>query len=514
MEFKGVHGFFISKSETFPAARDAKAGEVFNRATGERGEVVGVSTTEMGVSAMPQSSAKEWRRPLMDSLLLCLLMRSFLRSLPIFVIASLGEIVSPVLHAQQSASLISSTEPGWPQFRGPRRDGICEERGLLISWPETGPKELWSVAGLGRGFSSPTITNGRLFITGDVDAELRIFAFDLEGKPLWTARNGDAWRDEYPGARASVTCHGGFLFHQNAHGRVACFDVATGAEQWAVNLLERFGGKNISWGISECLAVDERAVYSTAGGSKAAVVAMDRKTGNTLWQSVPIGAADVPSTVHSPSYVSPILVEFGGRRLLIGCTLRDLYCVDAANGAMQWTKPFPTRYSVLAMMPVLLAGGRIFMSAPHGTGGHCYQLAAPTAAESASPVGVEEVWSSKLDTCQGGVIHSGGRLYGSYYSDRKGWAAIDGKNGEILYSNGDFLKGAALLAENRLYALSEDGWMRLLEPAESKFEVKGQFRFAEAARRDAWAHPVIHERRLYLRYHDKLTVFDVAREKE
>lgn len=441
-------------------------------------------------------------------------MRSLLRSLSLFAIASSGEIISPVLHAQQAATLVASNEPGWPQFRGPRRDGICDGQGLLASWPESGPKELWSVAGLGRGFSSPTIVNGRLYITGDVDAELRIFAFDLDGKPLWTARNGDAWRDEYPGARASVTCFGGALFHQNAHGRVACFDAATGKEQWSLNLLERFGGTNISWGMSECLAVDERAVYSTAGGMQAAVVALDRKTGNVLWQSAPITAADVQSTVHSPSYVSPILVEFAGRRLLVGCTLRDLYCVDTANGAVQWRKPFPTRYSVLAMMPVLLDNGRIFMSAPHGTGGHCYQLIAPTAGDSVSPVGVEEVWGSKLDTCQGGVIHSGGRLYGSFYSDRKGWAAVDGRNGEILYSHPDFLKGSALLAASRLYALSEDGWMRLLEPTASKFEVKGQFRFAESARRDAWAHPVIHERRLYLRYHDKLTAFDVSRGKE
>jgi len=405
------------------------------------------------------------------------------------------------------AKPVASSEAGWPQFRGPRRDGISDERGLLASWPEEGPKVLWSAPNLGNGYSSPIITKDRVFITGDVGDELHLFALDLDGKPIWQAKNGAAWKADYPGARASVAYHAGHIYHHNAHGRVACLDAANGKEVWSLNILEQFGGKNITWGLSECLLVDDRAVYVTAGGSGALIVALDRKTGKPIWQSTPISDSEGEQAVETPSYVSPILVEFAGRKLLIGCSLKHLFCADTATGKLQWTKRLPTRYSVLAMMPVLVGGDRIFMTAPHGTGGHCYQLTAPEKPDGS--IGVKDVWTSKLDTCQGGVIYLRGKLYGSFYSDRKGWAALDATNGDVLYTNTEFAKGAALFADGKLYALAEDGWMLLLEPTEKEFAVKGRFRLAEPARRDAWAHPVIYQGRMYLRYHDKLTCYDV-----
>ncbi|HET6410208.1 MAG TPA: PQQ-binding-like beta-propeller repeat protein, partial [Chthoniobacteraceae bacterium] len=386
------------------------------------------------------------------------------------------------------ATLVASPEPGWPQFRGPRRDGISHEKGLLPSWPEGGPKTVWSATNLGNGYSSPVIKIRSREMMGDVGKELHLFALDLTGKQLWQAKNGAAWEEDYPGARASAAYFDGHVYHHNAHGRVACFDASNGNEVWALNTLEHFGGKNITWGLSECLLADDRAVYVTAGGSGALIVALDRKTGKPVWQSEPVKDPGTEQGAETPSYVSPILVDFAGRKLLVGCSLKHLFCVDAATGKLQWTKALPTRYSVLAMMPVLLGGNRIFMTAPHGTGGHCFEL---TSAGPGTPIGVKDVWTSQLDTCQGGVVYSNGRLFGSFYSDRKGWAVINAADGQVLYSNTDFVKGAVLMADGRLYALAEDGWMLLLEPTEKEFTVKGRFRLAEAARRDAWAHPVI-----------------------
>jgi outer membrane protein assembly factor BamB len=114
-----------------------------------------------------------------------------------------------------------------------------------------------------------------------------------------------------------------------------------------------------------------------------------------------------------------------------------------------------------------------------------------------------------LDTLQGGVVHWQGKLFGSFYAVRKGWAALDAKTGEVLYDLPDAAKGSVLVADGRLYALCEDGWMLLLEPGEKSFEVRGRFRLVEARPRDAWAHPVIHAGRLYLRYHQTLFCYDV-----
>jgi outer membrane protein assembly factor BamB len=405
-----------------------------------------------------------------------------------------------------TARLIASTEPGWPQFRGPRRDGVCDERGLLSTWPEGGPARLWSVTNLGRGFSSPVIAQGRLFITGDVGEDLRLYTFDLEGRPLWQATNGAAWTGPYPGARASVTCSAGRLYHQNAHGRLACLDAATGREHWAVDLLERFGGQNITWGLSECALVDDQVVYATAGGREALFVALDKATGQVRWQSKPLFDSEGERALENAGYASPILVQFGDRRLLIGCSLRHLVCVDADTGQIQWTQRFPTAYSVLALMPVLV-GDAVFLTAPHGKGGRLLQLLAP--AQPGSPVGVRELWRTSLDSLQGGVVHRAGRLYGAYYPGRKGWAAVDAATGQVLYDAPEFTKGAVLAAEDRLYALCEDGWMLLLQPGETSFQVRGRFRLAEARARDAWAHPVIHQGRLYLRYHERLVCYRV-----
>jgi outer membrane protein assembly factor BamB len=349
-----------------------------------------------------------------------------------------------------------------------------------------------------------------MFITGDVDEDLRVFSLDLNGKLLWTATNGSSWKTPYPGARATPTYHQGRLYHLNAHGRLACLDARNGTEQWSMSLLERFDGENITWGLSECLLVDERAVYAVAGGREALVVALDKRTGQVLWDSEPLFDSEGDKPLETASYVSPILLRAGGQRLLIGCSLRHLFCIDADTGKLHWTRRMPTAYSVLAMMPTLVDDA-VFMTAPHGKGGHLFRLVAPESPK--ARVGVEDQWRTQLDTCQGGVVHANGKLLGAFYPGRKGWGAVDTRTGQILYQEPEMIKGAGVYADGRLYALSENGWMRLLLPTDKHFDVKGEFRMADARENDAWAHPVIHQGRLYLRYHETLFCYDIKPEK-
>lgn len=406
--------------------------------------------------------------------------------------------------AATEARLVASPEIGWPQFRGPRRDGVSDERGLMQRWPEGGPRALWSVTNLGRGFSSPIVVGERIFITGDIGGHLAIHALDLGGHTIWRATNGASWKDPYPGARASVTFSGGRLYHENAHGRVACLEAASGREWWAVEVLQTFGGSNITWGLSECLAVDERAVFVTAGGPQTLMVALNKTNGAVLWKSPPLRAAGEERTGEDASYVSPILIEQGTRRLLIGCSLRHAFAVDAANGSLLWTQPMRTTYAVLALTPALVNDG-VFMTAPHGSGGRLWRLPGPGRND------FPEIWSAKLDTCQGGVVARDGKIFGSFYGGRKGWAALDARTGGVLYQAEGMTKGAPLFADGRIYALSEDGWMRLLEPTAKEFVEQGKFRFTTAHERDAWAHPVVLNGRLYLRHHDRLACFEVRR---
>jgi len=416
--------------------------------------------------------------------------------------------------ATPAATLIASPEPGWPQWRGKRRDGVCDETGLLQQWPAEGPKLLWRSAGLGRGYSAPIVTGGRIYITGDVGDELHIFALDLQGKLVWQAKNGRAWKGPTPGARAGCAFSAGRLYHLNAHGRVACLEAATGAEGWAVEALERFGGKNITWGLSENLLVDGDRVIVTAGGAKALMAALDKNSGATVWstEALRLGRSDSPAQqrlaapadeTDSASYASPILFALGGRRHIVSCSLRHAFGVDADTGQLLWTRPLPTRYLVIAATPVLV-GDAVFCTAPDTEDGALYRLRAQDRA-----VSVEKLWAAPMDTCQGGLVYVDGALYGAWYRREKQWGRVDARTGEACCLAKDLALGPVLYADGRLYCLSQQGEMALVKPTPEAFKYAGRFRLVSQRIADAWTHPVILDGRLYLRYHDMLFCYDV-----
>jgi outer membrane protein assembly factor BamB len=413
-----------------------------------------------------------------------------------------------------SVIAIASPEPGWPQWRGPRRDGVCDERGLRSTWPEAGPTQLWTTTNLGQGYSAPIIARNRVFITGDTGDHLRIMALDLEGQVLWQATNGRAWLTPYPGARACVAYRNGRLFHLNAHGRVTALDPDTGHESWSVELFERFGGKTLTWGLSECLLVDNDHVIVTPGGTRALMAALDTRSGETRWATEPLRlgpsadprqhrVAEPTGETDRAAYASPILLRVGDQRWIVSCSLRHLFGVDADTGQLLWTRPLPTRFEVIAAAPVL-HGQSVFFTAPDAGGGRSYSLR-----PSNNSLALEPTWTSPLDTCHGGVVYHDGALFGSWYRARNGWACLDATTGALRYETNDLASGSVLYADGRLYCLSQEGEMALLEPTAHRFEFRGRFRLVNKRVTDAWAHPVIHAGRLYLRYHDRLTCYDV-----
>lgn len=241
----------------------------------------------------------------------------------------------PLSHASQTPltengsrpdGLIASPEEGWPQWRGPRRDGISNERGMLGNWPSAGPHLLWKAEGIGRGWSSPIVTGGAVFITGDVSTNLVVFSFDPYGHLNWRSTNGLAWAGSYPGARACCAYSQGVVYHLNAHGRAAALEARSGKELWAVDILQRFGGHELTWAFGECVLVDGPRVLVTPGGSKALMAALDKATGETVWASEPGGA---------PTYTSPILFRQGGRRLVANCSAEHGFGLDADTGNLR-----------------------------------------------------------------------------------------------------------------------------------------------------------------------------------
>jgi len=408
------------------------------------------------------------------------------------------------LHAtQENDGLIASPEPDWPQWRGTRRDAVSGEKGLLTAWPEQGPPLRWKVGGLGVGWASPIVVGGAVYVTGDVGDDLMIFAFDLDGKPRWQARNGASWKGSYPGARACCVFSEGRLYHMNAHGRVACFDAASGRELWSVNVLERFEGRVPTWAMSECLLVDRRRLIVTPGGAKALMAALDKTTGATVWATEPIEG-------ERASYCSPILFRHGGRRLMANCTSSHAWAVDADSGKLLWKTPQENQNRVTITTPVY-GDGAVFVCATGAKEAGLYRVT--TREDRGLP---EMLWQSPADALTGGALLIGDRLFASGCKKNQTLHCINWKTGEPLYQlarpnpvTARWAETAMVWAGERLYCVFEDGTVALLRPTTDAFEVAGRFQWVGARRGDAWAHPVLLDGRLYLRHHDALWCYNV-----
>jgi len=395
-----------------------------------------------------------------------------LRSVWIVVLVLLGVVSLDWGRASAAEDgLIATPEPDWAQWRGPQRDGISDEKGLLQQWPEGGPKLIWKIDDLGKGWSSPIIVGERFYITGDVGNDLVVYAFNLDGTLRWKTTNGRNWRTPFPGARACVAYSEGKLYHMNAHGRVACLDADSGAEVWAVNVLDRFEGKNIRWAVSECLLIDGPRVIVTPGGRKALMAALDKQTGDTVWTTEPLD--------EDTSHCSPILFRANGRRQIANCSAGHGFGVDADTGKLLWTVPVKNKYGTNIATP-LYDSGRVFFMTPY-------------------------------DTVTGCAVLVDGTLFAAGYEKQKWWFGIDWETGETRYELKDFATGAVLYADGRLYVMDFHGAVGLLEPTADSLKVRGRFQLVEKRVQDAFAHPVVFNGRLYLRYHDTLYCYDVKR---
>lgn len=427
--------------------------------------------------------------------ILCLLI-SPLKALDKFSTSTIFPNISPAYVSLPFEGLIASPEPDWPQWRGPKRDGISDEKGLLQSWPPSGPKLLWKIEGLGKGWSSPIVVNQRLYITGDVGDDLVIFTFDCDGNLIWKTKNGRFWKKPYPGARACCAYSEGKLYHLNAHGRLVCLDATSSKEIWITNILERFEAKNITWALSECLLIDGQRVIVTPGGKKVLMAALDKQNGRTIWTTKPLGN-------DKTSHCSPILFRYAGHRLIANCSSAHGFGIDADTGELLWTVPLKNPYGTNVSTPVY-DSGKIFYMTPYAEHGRLYQLRADQ-----KGITAEHVWTSMLDSVTGGAVLVDGTLFAARYRQDKWWFGVDWQTGKTKYELKDLTTGAAIYADRRLYCLDERGTVALLKLGTNSLEIEGRFRLVTNRVRDAWAHPVIQDGKLFLRYHDSLWCYDI-----
>jgi outer membrane protein assembly factor BamB len=389
----------------------------------------------------------------------------------------------------------------WPQWRGPNRDDLSTETGLLKQWPAGGPKLLWKTTGLGSGYSSIVTAGDSVFSMGDKGAESFIVALKrTDGKPLWSAKVGEAgapgWGD-FAGPRCTPATDGQLVFAVNQWGEFVCVDAATGAEKWRKNYTKDFGGQRPEWGFSESPLLDGDKVVVTPGGKQGTIVALNKQTGATVWQS--------KEFTNSAHYSSLIIAEFGGVRQYIQLTDASVAGVAADDGRLLWRAPRSGRTAVIPT-PVY-HDGIVFVTSGYGVGCNAFKV---TAAE--GKFSAEQIYANKLmANHHGGVVLVGNHVYG--HSDGKGWVCLELKTGNAAWEQKPKPgKGSVVYADGHLILRQEDGrgTVVLIEASPAGYHEKGRFDPPNRSEQASWAHPVVSDGKLWLRDQDILLCYDLT----
>ncbi|MBY0522499.1 MAG: PQQ-like beta-propeller repeat protein [Gemmataceae bacterium] len=391
----------------------------------------------------------------------------------------------------------------WPQWRGPERNDVSKETGLLKAWPKEGPKLLWTFENAGMGFAGPAIVGDRLYTMGGRDAKEFILALDAKtGKELWATEMGkvfvNGWGD---GPRGTPTVDGDTIFALGGSGDLLCLNAADGKKRWHINLVADLGGDIPDWGYTESPLVDGDRLVVSPGGAKGTLVALDKNTGKELWRSK--GLTD------GAAYASIIVAEVGGVRQYVQMTASGVAAVRADTGKFLWNSDLARNDTAICPTPIFDAG-HVYVSSGYGAGCGLVKLTAAN-----DKVTAEKVYGNKVMTNHhGGVLLLGGHLYG--YSDNKGWTCQEFKTGQSVWAERNKLgKGSLTCADGMLYLYSEgDGTCALVEATPMGWKETGRFRIPRETKLDRkagqiWTHPVIANGRLYLRDQDLIFCFDV-----
>jgi outer membrane protein assembly factor BamB len=384
-----------------------------------------------------------------------------------------------------------------PRFRGPAGDGVFPETGLLEQWPADGPKVAWTVKGLGQGYSSATVEAGTVYVTGmDDQKQGYLFAFNLDGSPKWKTAYGPELDKRGPavaGTRATPTIDGERAYLVTGLGKLVLFDVAKGQVLKTVDLLERFKAGQAKFGFAESVLVDGQKIVCTVGGTDASLVALDKNTGEVVWQTKGLS--------QGPGCCAPRIISYNGRRLIVTMLANAAVSVDPGTGEVVWQHEYPHRAGVQPNPPLYM-DGLVYVTSGMGTGGALLSLAdnSPTAAPK---------WADKTMDCQmQGTVLIDGCIYGTAQSGNRGLVCLDWKTGKVLWNASAIGMAVVIAADGVLYAYGQDGKMYLVKPSATAFEPVSEFAISEGTN-EHWAHPTIANGRLYVRHGDALLAYDV-----
>jgi outer membrane protein assembly factor BamB len=410
-----------------------------------------------------------------------------------WVLLLLGSVVLSAAHgATQSASPASPGE--WSQWRGPNRDGWSQETGLLQQWPTEGPALAWQSTGAGIGFSSFSTSGGRLYTIGARDDVEYVMAFDrATGKKVWEVANGRRFRNEQgDGPRSTPTTDGSVIYAFGGTGDLSCLDAETGRKIWSLNVVQKFGGVTPYWGYSESpLIVGDRIILN-AGGRRAAIVALNKSDGETIWQQPGDEAA----------YSSPVVLRTGSLQQVVFFTANRGLAVDPRDGRLLWSYDRASNNTANIATPIV-RGNRVFFSSDYGTGAGLLDVRAAGNIASASEV----YFTREMRNHHASSILVGDYVYGFNSSIL---TALRFDSGEMAWRHRSVGKGSLAYADQRLYLYSENGVVGLADASPAAYTERGRFSL-KVGGAPTWSHPIITNGLLILRDQDRLYAYHIKR---
>ncbi len=385
---------------------------------------------------------------------------------------------------------VDSVAGHWPQWRGVNRDGISEESGLLTEWPQQGLPILWKVAG-GDGFSSLAVSDGRVYTFVDRDnTEWAVCLKADSGEELWKVATSPTFREPQggDGARSTPTVDGSKVYFLGATGALLCLDKKTGETLWQRNVLKDFNASNLHWGVSSSPLVEEDLLLVNVGGPSASVVAFHKTTGEVMWKA----HDDVAG------YASPLPITVEGIREIVFFCGKAILGLSPEDGTLHWRHEWLTTSEMNIATPIF-SDPFLFVSSGRGTGSGLFRLS-----REGNGVSAEVLWTKKLmQNHYNGCILVGDYLYGFDNSILK---CIRLKDGKEMWADRSVGKGSLIAARGHLFILGEQGDVAMAKATPEGYQELGQMKILDYK---SWTPPALAGGRLYLRDQHHIACLDL-----
>lgn len=399
------------------------------------------------------------------------------------------------------------TDGEWAQWRGPDRTGISKETGLLKQWPTEGPKQLWKVAGLGDGYSTPSFSGGKIFTVGTkMKDEFLIVLDGKDGKRIGDVKIGVV-TGGYGAPKSTPTIDNGFAYVISSNGNFACVDIKEMKIKWEKDFKKDFGGRSGGWAYTESPLIDGDNVIVTPGGDTATLVALKKTTGDVVWKAAVTGLEAKAggkkgknAAYSTAGYSSIIKANVQGQPQYIQFLSGGVVGISAKDGKFMWHYDDPANGTANCSTP-LFNDNAVFAASAYGTGGGRADISKMNDDFKAE----QKYFVKKLQNHHGGMVMVDGYIYGTSGS----LMCVDFKTGEVMWDDRSVGKGSVTFADGHLYVRGENGKVALVEANPKKYVEKGQFTQPDRSKQAAWPHPVVVGGKLYLRDWDTLFCYDL-----